>query len=283
MLDKNILDQINEIRSSLDALESLLTRKLSSEQSPKASSENDSVQPAKVVPPVKDSYREVEGIFGVFDGSDMVTSDGIKHEVPKNYAAKSKLVFGDKLKLIEVDGKKLFKHVEKQERKKIHGILSRLGDTWSFVSDAGSYAISPTAAEFQKATDGLEAVALIPANISGVQFATLDSVLVEKPSQVKQKISNKQVSDNTANGDTSAHNDLSISFTGLDNAQERPVEIESSKNPQVSSQEEQHNSLSNSPNLQIAASQDSQPSSAPLPPKDLGDFNPRQLSDDDLR
>ena len=134
----------------------------------------------------KDMYREVPGVTGTFNGISMTAEDGKNYDVPANYAAKSRLVFGDVLKLIDEGDKKVFKQIEKVERRKIEGILTKKEGRWYILSDAGSYKISDNAAEFNNAQLNDEAVALIPANNVGASFAALDS-LKKKPQPMDQQ------------------------------------------------------------------------------------------------
>jgi hypothetical protein len=63
-------------------------------------------------------------IEGVFDGQNMVGSDGKTYPVPANYASKSKLVQGDILKLtISDDGSFLYKQIGPIPRKQLVGTL----------------------------------------------------------------------------------------------------------------------------------------------------------------
>ena len=63
-------------------------------------------------------------IEGVFDGQNMVGSDGKTYPVPANYASKSKLVQGDILKLtIADDGTFLYKQIGPIPRKQVVGQL----------------------------------------------------------------------------------------------------------------------------------------------------------------
>src|SRR5215475_3994841 len=63
-------------------------------------------------------------IEGVFDGQNMVGSDGKTYPVPANYASKSKLVQGDILKLtIAEDGAFLYKQIGPIPRKQVVGTL----------------------------------------------------------------------------------------------------------------------------------------------------------------
>jgi hypothetical protein len=61
---------------------------------------------------------------GVFDGQNMVGSDGKTYPVPANYASKSKLVQGDILKLtIADDGAFMYKQIGPIPRKQLVGQL----------------------------------------------------------------------------------------------------------------------------------------------------------------
>jgi hypothetical protein len=63
-------------------------------------------------------------IEGVFDGQNMVGSDGKTYPVPANYASKSKLVQGDILKLtIADDGAFMYKQIGPIPRKQLVGVL----------------------------------------------------------------------------------------------------------------------------------------------------------------
>jgi len=127
-----------------------------------------------------EKYKGMPGIAGTFDGQYLVGEDGNKHEVPANYAAKSRLVFGDTLKMIEEDGKKLFKQVEKVERKKIDGIVSKKEGRWYVLCDSGSYRISDIAATFNGVEVNDEVRIIIPTQNLSAPFAALDRVLTDK-------------------------------------------------------------------------------------------------------
>jgi hypothetical protein len=77
----------------------------------------------KVAPIVRDENIG-KVIEGVFDGQNMVGSDGKMYPVPANYASKSKLVQGDILKLtIADDGTFLYKQIGPIPRKQVVGTL----------------------------------------------------------------------------------------------------------------------------------------------------------------
>src|SRR4030042_4452899 len=75
---------------------------------------------------IPEMQRESGGeqvIEGIFDGEFMQKGEK-KYPVPPNYASKSKLVEGDKLKLkIEEDGSFIYKQIEPIERRNLIGTL----------------------------------------------------------------------------------------------------------------------------------------------------------------
>ncbi len=95
-------------------------------------------------------YKNMPGIEGVFDGADMVASDGEKFPVPENYSAKSRIVFGDTLKLVDQDDKKVFKQVKKVKRITKSGIVTKKEGLWYVLTDSGAHRISNNAVEFNK-------------------------------------------------------------------------------------------------------------------------------------
>jgi hypothetical protein len=147
----------------------------------------------------KAHYQSVPGTEGVFDGQYLIAQDGRKTEVPANYAAKSKLVYGDILKVFTDSGKQIFKQIDKVERKQVEGVLAKKEGKWYLLSDDGSYKISDISAEYNNAELNDKAVALIPKENSKVPFAALDKVLKdstaaklpEKPEKKDIKVERK--------------------------------------------------------------------------------------------
>jgi len=146
---------------------------------------------------LKVDYTQIDGIVGKYDGIKMLGEDGKEYEISANYAAKSKLVYGDVLKLIEEDGKKLFKQIERVNRERVEGILTKKEGEWYLLTDRGSYRVSDAAAEYQKAELNSQASAFLPADNLGAPFATLDnvegaSVIGKKPAGEKKVIVGKE-------------------------------------------------------------------------------------------
>jgi hypothetical protein len=137
-------------------------------------------------------YQNIPGTEGVFDGQYLVAQDGRKTEVPANYAAKSKLVYGDILKVFTDSGRQIFKQIDRVERKKIEGVLAKKEGKWYLLADSGSYKISDASAEYNKAELNDRASALIPAENPKVSFASLDVVFKENDAfKPKEKIFEK--------------------------------------------------------------------------------------------
>lgn len=102
---------------------------------------------------------------GVFDGQNMVGSDGRQYIVPPNYASKSKLVEGDILKLtIQPNGSFVYKQIGPIERQRAVGTLTRddITNDWRVMSSGRKYAVLPAAVSYHKGQVGDEAVILIP-------------------------------------------------------------------------------------------------------------------------
>jgi len=131
--------------------------------------------------PESNNFEEIPGVLGTFDGEFMITPAGEKFEVSKNYAAKSHIMYGDELKMIQENGKPFFKNISKKKIRRIKGVLAKKEGQWNILADCGSYLISDTAAEFNGAQPHLEAEAFIPDDNPNVPFAALCLVHTPKP------------------------------------------------------------------------------------------------------
>ncbi|MDO8512249.1 MAG: hypothetical protein Q7S57_03160 [bacterium] len=81
-------------------------------------------------------------IHGEFDGEHMKGEDGQLYPVPANYASKSKLVEGDKLKLaIEQDGAFVYKQVGPTDRIRVRGVFD--------INEQGQYVVKSEDKEYR--------------------------------------------------------------------------------------------------------------------------------------
>lgn len=107
----------------------------------------------------------VEGrvIEGVFDGESMIGKDGKKYPVPPNYASKSKLVPGDKLKLtIASDGTFIYKQIGPVERTKLVGTLEEDNGKFKVFSDGKYYNVLLASVTYFKAKPGDKISIIVP-------------------------------------------------------------------------------------------------------------------------
>jgi hypothetical protein len=103
-------------------------------------------------------------IYGRFDGEHMEGEDAQLYPVPANYASKSKLVEGDKLKLtIEEDGAFVYKQVGPVERRRVLGTFV-LDDNGTDVVEAEGkkYRILLASVTFYRLERGSQVTILLP-------------------------------------------------------------------------------------------------------------------------
>lgn len=117
-------------------------------------------------------------IEGVFDGQNMVGSDGKMYPVPANYASKSKLVQGDILKLtIADDGTFLYKQIGPIPRKQVVGALKlENGHYFVEVGDRNLRVLLASVTYF-KAKPGDQVSVNVPEDDSQAEWAALEAAL----------------------------------------------------------------------------------------------------------
>lgn len=117
-------------------------------------------------------------IEGVFDGQNMVGSDGKTYPVPANYASKSKLVQGDILKLtIAEDGAFLYKQIGPVARKQVVGTL-KLENGHYFVEVGGKdYRVLLASVTYFKAKPGDQVSVNVPEEDENVEWAAIEAAL----------------------------------------------------------------------------------------------------------
>ena len=117
-------------------------------------------------------------IEGVFDGQNMVGSDGKTYPVPANYASKSKLVQGDILKLtIADDGAFLYKQIGPIPRKQIVGLLSQENGHYYVEVNGKKYRVLLASVTYFKAKPGDQVSVNVPEDDSSAEWAALEAAL----------------------------------------------------------------------------------------------------------
>lgn len=116
-------------------------------------------------------------VEGVFTGEEMLWVDGHKYPVPVNYASKSKLVQGDKLKLtIDLTGKMLYKQILPIERETKVWLLAKDNAKFIVVADGVTYHVLTAAVTHFKAEIGDSVSILIP-KWKEATFAAIEAVI----------------------------------------------------------------------------------------------------------
>ena len=128
------------------------------------------------VPASENGGRSVEGVF---DGQSMISDDGKQYHVPPNYASKSKLVEGDRLKVtISPTGQFLFKQIGPGPRERMVGKLlqdptSRL---FSVVANDHKWNVLTASITYFRGEAGDEVMIVIPQGTPS-KWAAVDHVI----------------------------------------------------------------------------------------------------------
>jgi hypothetical protein len=114
-------------------------------------------------------------IEGVFDGQDMIGVDKKTYPVPANYASKSKIVEGSKLKCtIKADGALQYKIIKEVDFVTSTGTIIRDGDHFVVVSQDGMYQLLPAAVTYIRARVGDRIAIRIPKGKKAT-YATIEA------------------------------------------------------------------------------------------------------------
>ena len=160
---KRLRSLIQEAETSLAAAKELLVSLLGDEAD------------APIVPSEDIAGKIIEGVF---DGQNMVGSDGKTYPVPANYASKSKLVQGDILKLtIGDDGAFLYKQIGPVARKQKVGALIMEGGHYFVEVDKKRYRVLLASVTYFKAKPGDQVSIDVPAEDENAEWAALEAAL----------------------------------------------------------------------------------------------------------
>lgn len=117
-------------------------------------------------------------VEGVFDGQNMVGSDGKTYPVPANYASKSKLVQGDILKLtIADDGAFLYKQIGPIPRKQVVGALKLENGHYYVTIGDRDFRVLLASVTYFKAKPGDQVSVNLPEDDSQAEWAALEAAL----------------------------------------------------------------------------------------------------------
>ena len=115
---------------------------------------------------------------GVFDGQNMVGSDGKTYPVPANYASKSKLVQGDILKLtIADDGAFMYKQIGPIPRKQLVGQLVQREGHYFVEVGKRDYRVLLASVTYFKAKPVDQISINVPADEVDAEWAAIEAAL----------------------------------------------------------------------------------------------------------
>ena len=118
---------------------------------------------------------------GRFSGEKMIGDDGHEYNVPPNYASKSKLVTGDRMKLtITHNGAFIYKQIGPIERKRVIGALNFDSEhnRWTVESPEGTYRVLPASISFYKGKPGDEVILFVPEQ-AGAEWGAVDQLIAK--------------------------------------------------------------------------------------------------------
>jgi len=141
---------------------------------------------AKNLPTLEDFNNEdIKIVEGIFDGANMIDQKGETYPVPSNYASKSKLIEGDKLKLtIQPNGAFVYKQIELIPRKLVTGKLILDGSQYKVLCDDKTYSVLYASVTFFKAKIGDGIAVTIPEDGES-NWAAIENVIpVESTAKV---------------------------------------------------------------------------------------------------
>ena len=148
----NLVESIEAAKSSLKAAEKW-AQKLSEKMGIPSSKVEQLAQEKSL-----DTYNDVDEarvIEGVFDGQNMIDALGNTYPVPANYASKSKLVEGDRLKLnIADNGAFIYKQIELIPRTLVVGNLVLEGSQYQVLAENKVYNVLYASVTFYRAQVG---------------------------------------------------------------------------------------------------------------------------------
>lgn len=102
-------------------------------------------------------------VEGIFDGQNMIGPNEKIYPVPANYASKSKLIEGDRLKLtIQANGSFLYKQIAPTQREFLKGTLLSEDGQYRVVADGKSYRVLLASVTYYKGTVGDEVTLVVP-------------------------------------------------------------------------------------------------------------------------
>lgn len=170
-------DQVHKILRMIETAEASLksARSLLEELDPNATTRPEHHLPTNDAKAYDSGESQV--IEGMFDGQAMVGPEGKMFPVPANYASKSKLVEGDRLKLtILPNGTFLYKQIAPVDREFVRGALLKEDGQFKVVAGGKSYRVLLASVTYYKGCVGDDITLIVPKDRDAV-WGTIEAVI----------------------------------------------------------------------------------------------------------
>jgi len=143
----------------------------------------------------RDEEESQEVVEGYFDGENMIGDNSQIYLVPQNYASKTQLVIGDRMKWILTPTKEIFKLIQPAERERVTGIFVIEGDNYYVLVDkfTDPVRILKASATFAIKTQGLkirDEVAILVPKQATPRWGAFVSVVKSRDSMATSQASN---------------------------------------------------------------------------------------------
>ncbi len=116
-------------------------------------------------------------VEGVFTGESMLGSDGNIYPVPQNYASKSLLVQGSKIKaLINPNGKIVYKIIGEIPFESKVGIITKIWDKYQITTDSKAYSVLLAAITFHHCSVG-DTVSIRVPEWKDATYAVIETII----------------------------------------------------------------------------------------------------------
>lgn len=116
-------------------------------------------------------------IEGVFDGQNMIGPSEKIFPVPANYASKSKLVEGDRLKLtIMSNGSFMYKQIAPTDRTFVKGTLLKEDGQFKVIAEGKTYRVLLASVTYYKGNAGDEVTLIVPKERESI-WGTIEAVI----------------------------------------------------------------------------------------------------------
>jgi hypothetical protein len=126
-------------------------------------------------------------VEGIFDGQNMVDSEGQTYPVPANYASKSKLVEGDGMKLtITDDGKFIYKQIRPIDRRTVVGALIQEDGQYKVLAEGKSFRILLASVTFYRAEVGDQVTIILPSD-GEANWGAVENVIPKHVSEAQAR------------------------------------------------------------------------------------------------